>query len=434
MKLGHRVEIKQTQDLVITTELRQAIEILQFNSMELNEFLQKEMEENPLLEIKKDEVKKEEIDWDKFIESNYGSRNYSSRVSGDFNDMPSYDNFVSSEINLEEYILSQLGCMTSDIDEYLVGKYIIQNLDSDGYLRMSVEEISKNLEYSVGYIEKVLEEIQKLEPAGIGARDLKESLLIQARFHRIDDPLLIRIISNNLEDIGFNRIRKISKELGISLEEVQILCDNLKKLDPSPGRKYSSLNDEVRYIEADASIRKINGEFIVLINDVSGPRLHINSYYKKLMEKENDDSTKEFLSDRFDSAMWIIKSIEQRRQTMLKVINSILKYQKDFFEKQGDFLVPLTLKEVAEDIGMHESTISRVTNGKYIDTPKGLYELKYFFNGSVSGDDELSNRCVKNRIVEIIEVEDKIKPYSDQKIAEMLKLENIEISRRTVAK
>lgn len=443
MKLSYNLNLEQSQKLIMTPELRQAIEMLQFNSMELKEYITNELEENPMLELKEttsdslensDEHKKEEIDWKEYLEKQQNNNSYSPQIDKNPEDY-NYEAFVTDSPTLNDHLMFQLGISKTSPEEYDIGESIIQYIDDNGYLQASLEEISNNRNIDIVELEKTLKIIQKFDPLGVGARNLKECLLIQIREKEDLDSNIANIIENYLEDLGHNRIQKISKELDIDLIKVQEISDYIKRLEPKPGRSFSGNMDKVRYITPDAAIQFIEGKFQVVLNDIAGPRLNINNYYKGLMKADSDNKTTEFLNDRFNRALWVIRSIEQRRATIQKVIESILKFQKAFFLEGEKSLKPLTLKDVAEDIEMHESTVSRTTNGKYVQTPRGLFELKYFFSSGLEGrDGDISSTSIKSIIKDIIENEDSKKPYSDQKLSELLKIKEINISRRTVAK
>ena len=447
MKLGYNLNLKQTQKLSMTPQLQQAIKLLQFNSLELNEYIKEQMVENPLLEIEtvKEEIKdlniekeqakskEDEIDWKEYIEK-YDDISY--RAQRDKNkEAIKYENFVTYTPSLKEYLLEQLGVIDLDQEIKFISEYIIENLDANGYLKINLSEVSSLLNIDIEIIQSALEVVQSLEPLGVGAVDLKECLLLQ--IEEIDIKKLVeKIILNHLEDLGLNKITKISKELDSDISKIQEAIDYIKTLEPKPGRSFSDERlESTKYITPDASIELIDGKYEVRVNESAGPRLNINLFYKDLIEKSSDEKAKEFLREKLNSATWIIRSIEQRRNTIKRVIESILEYQIDFFENGERDLKPLTLKTIAEDIEMHESTISRTTNGKYVQTPRGLFELKYFFNTSVeTSDGDISSISVKSLIEDLIRNEDLKKPYSDQKITDMLKERGTSISRRTVAK
>ncbi len=440
MRLNYDLTLEQSQKLIMTPELRQAIQLLQYTSLELNSYLKNEMEENPLLEVETPsednqsmETLKEEkdIDWKEFLES-YDDISYRSEVDRNKKEY-SFENFVSYTPSLKDYLIEQLNMISLGAAEYRIADYIIQNINSNGYLDASISDMALQLEVSEEEVEVVLTVVQAFEPYGVGARNLKECLLIQIR--EAQDFLLKRIINDYLEDIASNKIGKIAKELDISTEKVQEYVDTIRCLEPKPGRTFRGDGEDTRYITPDASIEEIDGEYVIFINDVTGPRLSINKYYRSLLKDGGDSETTEFLQDKLNSAMWLIKSIEQRRQTVYKVVESIMKYQKEFLIHGEKRLLPLTLKDVAEDIEMHESTISRATNGKYVQTPRGVFELKYFFTTGLSGESgEVSATSVKSIIRGIIDTEDQKKPLSDQHISNILKERGMEVSRRTVAK
>lgn len=443
MKLGYDLSLQQVQKLVMTPELRQAIQLLQYTSYELNEYLEEQMEENPMLEavnLSEDHEnlddhidKKEEIDWKEYLGK---TDEYSYRPQKDRNiKETNYDNFLGDSPSLRENLMFQLNTLGLEDEDLKIGEVLIGNIDENGYLAVSIELISKDLNTNVKKVEEVLSIIQSFEPLGVGARNLKECLLIQIREDESISLNVEKIIEDHLEDLAHNRIQKISKQLNIDLKEVQRIYDYIKTLEPKPGRCFDESCERVKYVTPDATIEFIDGEYVISVNEATGPRLNINNFYKDLIKKEEDPESMEYLTKKLNSAMWIIKSIEQRRATIYNVVESILKFQKDFFEQGEKALKPLTLKDVAEDIDMHESTISRTTNGKYVQTPKGLFELKYFFSSGIgSTQGEKSSTSIKSLIEDIVKDEDKKKPYSDQKILEILNDKGIKISRRTVAK
>lgn len=444
MKLGYNLALNQVQKLVMTPELRQAIQLLQFNSQELNEYLNQEIEENPMLEPVNTEIehesldqqkdKKDDIDWKDFVER-YDDISY--RPQGETREEEySYDNFVGDSISLKEHLLFQLNTSHLKGKELRIGKTIIEDIDSNGYLIVDICQIAKDLETDIVKVEEILSIIQSFDPLGVGCRDLKECLLIQVKGLGFNKPNIENIIKDYLDDIAHNRLSKIAKELNIDPLEAQEISDIIKTLEPKPGRSFESLSNGVKYISPDASIDLIDGEYVITLNDITAPRLNINKFYRDMIKKENDIEATEFLKEKLSSALWVIKSIEQRRMTIYNVIKSILKFQINFFEHGEKALIPLTLKEIADDINMHESTVSRATNGKYVQTPRGLFELKYFFSSGLSNKlgDEISSTSIKAIIKDIIEGEDSKKPYSDQKISDILKGKNVKISRRTVAK
>lgn len=442
MKLGYDLTLEQSQKLIMTPELRQAIELLQFNSMELKDYISKELEENPILENSnsgeefeniEEYTKDKEVDWKEYLEK-YDDISYKSQIDKNIQEY-NYEAFTSSTDSLNEHLMLQLSFSDLSDKEYEIGENIIQNINDNGYLTASLEEIGKVTKSSISEVEKILDVVQQFEPLGVGARDIRECLLIQIKDQKIVEAYIINIIENHLEDIALNKIQKIAKELNIETKEVQYAFDYIKTLEPKPGRLFHGNADDIRYITPDAEIQLVEGEFIVIIKEITGPRLNINNYYKELMKTAKDKDTIEFLNDRFNRAMWVIRSIDQRRSTIRKVIESILKFQIEFFQEGEQSLKPLTLKDIAEDIEMHESTISRATNGKYVQTPRGLFELKYFFSSGLLGSEgDISSTSIKSMLKDIIDEEDIKKPYSDQRLSEILKEKEINISRRTIAK
>lgn len=443
MRMGFDLTLEQAQKLIMTPELRQAIQLLQFTSQELNQYIEQQIQVNPLLEIGSsaesevniDDFKEkfEEIDWKEYL-GQYDDISYSYSNYSEKNEIV-FDNFITSQTSLKEQLLFQLNMTIYDKELKSIGEIIIESIDKNGYLNTTVEEIANQLSVDVERVEEVLKVIQNFDPVGVGARNLKECLLVQLKYKGIDNENVYKVVDHYLEDLAQNRLHKISKELDTTLKEVQWISDLIKSLEPKPGRGFVHDSDDIRFVTPDIIVHYIDNEYIILLNDSAGPRLNINSFYKQLLKSTNDDKIREFLTDKLNSAMWIIKSIEQRKNTIYKVAQSILKFQKDFFDKGEKALKPLTLKDIANDIGVHESTVSRATNGKYMQTPRGIFELKYFFSSSISNrNGSISSTSVKSMIKDLIDNENPKKPLSDQQISDILKKKNIKISRRTVAK
>lgn len=442
MKVGFGLTLEQTQKLIMTPELRQAITVLQLSSLELSEYIIEQLETNPLLEIaeeehqEKTEQKEEEkfdIDWREYFQdrSDLGYVNYKEREDQE----NSYENFVHRGPTLQDHFLSQLRIVLFNVQDLKIGEFIIGSLDKNGYLRIETEKIAELLKVDINCVERILGIIQNLDPVGVGARTLEECLLIQVRYQKIDKLYLEDVIINNLNELGEGRYSKIAEAYGITLKDVQDIGDIIKKLEPKPGRNFA--DSEVRYVTPDVTVEKVSGEYIVLVNDTIAPRLMVNSYYKSMLQKKEDSQeVNQFLNGRLDSALWLIKSIEQRRMTLHKVVKTIVDLQRDFFDKGIMYLKPMTLKEVAEIIGMHESTVSRATSGKYVQTPRGVFDLKFFFSSGVSNNegDGTSSESIKKMIGDLVKTEDIHHPLSDQKIVEIMKANKINISRRTVAK
>lgn len=444
MKLGYNLALEQVQKLVMTPELRQAIQLLQFTSQELSEYIKQEIEKNPMLEpinnhieqesIEEYSIGEEEFDWKEFIE-NYDDISYKPEFDKDDKEY-NYENIIKHTSSLKEHLLFQLNVAGLDKREINIGRAIIENIDDNGYLVVDTKQIACDLGVAVERVENVLTVIQTFDPTGVGSRNLAECLLIQVREDKIDNPKIECIINNYLEDLAYNRLNKVSKELNMDLKEVQSIYDYIRTLEPKPGRAFGNHLSDVRYIIPDVNIEVVDGEYIISLNEITAPKLNINKHYREMIRKGLDSEASEYLKEKLAQALWIIRSIEQRRMTIYNVVKSILKFQKDFFEKGEKALKPLTLKEVADDINMHESTVSRAVNGKYMQTPRGLFELKYFFSSGLSTNkgQDISSTSIKAIIKEIIEGEDPKKPLSDQNISDILKKRGIKISRRTVAK
>ncbi|MFH2063812.1 MAG: RNA polymerase factor sigma-54 [Pseudomonadota bacterium] len=463
MALELRQQLKLTQQLIMTPQLQMAIKLLQLSRLEMVDMISQELENNPALEEFQDppednpaekqaelssidtntselkEVRVEEniqsdIDWSNYLDeyNTPGRTNYETERR----EAPAYETFISSKKSLKDHLLWQLlMIMPTDVEEQ-VGSLIIGNLNRDGYLEISVEEIAETSKQPVGMVEHILKMLQTFDPIGICARDLKECLLIQARHLGLDDSTVVEIIKNHIKHLENKNYKAICKALKINIREVISAVNVIKMLEPKPGREYS--DDEPQYISPDIYVYKYEDEFVIILNDDGMPKLRINPYYKKAVSRGEkiESKTKDYLQDKMRSAAWLIRSIHQRQKTIYKVMESILRFQKDFFDKGISHLKPMVLRDVAQDIEMHESTISRVTTNKYAYTPQGIFELKYFFNSSISRvhGDAIASTSVQDKIRKLIESEDTRKPYSDDKIAKLLKEANIDIARRTVAK
>jgi RNA polymerase sigma-54 factor len=314
-----------------------------------------------------------------------------------------------------------------------VGMLILGNIDSDGYIKdPPLSEISAEAGASEEVAEEVLQVIQTFDPIGVGARSLAECMLIQAMHYGEDDDLVIKMLRSHLGNLEKKNYQAIARDLKQPIEEIYEAAKAIMEFDPRPGRQYSA--DEPHYITPDVYVHKVGDKFFVVPNDDGLPKLKISSFYRAALD--DSSGAREYIQDKLRSAQWLIRSIQQRQRTIIKVTESIIKFQRDFFDKGIAYLRPLILRDVAEDIGMHESTISRVTTNKYVHTPQGIFELKFFFNSGISrtSGDDLASQAVKSKIKEIIGKEPPKRPYSDQKIVELLRDHNIDIARRTVAK
>lgn len=448
MRLTPDIFLQQQQKLLMTPELRQAIAILQMSSLELNDFVQQEMEENPLL----DENIEEEVET--FEKGEGGQENnvnselykqwleyYNERGSAyaerDNEEQKSYENIMTRRPGLYEHLEMELHFALKDKDAISIGEYLIGNIDNNGYLSITLEEVSDNFQASVEEVNKVLEKIQAFAPAGIGARDLAESLKLQLKSYGKQSAIVNKIIDEYLEEVAKGKLNKIARELNIPVQQVQDICDLIRTLDPKPGLQFSN-NNEVKYIVPDIFVEKIDGQYIVVVNDFQYGRLTVNNAYKKILNQPEafPEETKKYLEDKLGSALWLIRSIEQRRMTLYKVARCIVDIQTDFLDHGVEHLKPLTLRQVADLVEVHESTVSRATANKYIQTPQGLLEMKYFFSTAVKcyGHSEVSSKSIKHILEEIIQQEDAGNPLSDEAIAKQLEDKSIKISRRTVAK
>jgi len=488
MGMEMRQELRLSQQLVMTPQLQQAIKLLQLSRMELVDMVHEEMLENPILEddfevaaeqgkerellggddqlamqmeragntelppleqtpvenpnqveVKADGTAVNEIDWENYLD-NYSSASPMPSYRGDSEDLPSLEATLTKPPSLHDHLAWQLKLSDLDDKEKEVGLIIIGNIDADGYFKEpTVSELAADEGVSEELVEKVLEKIQTFDPVGIGARNLAECMLIQAIAAGQDDDLVVKMIKSHLNNLVKKNYAAIVRDFKkpppapqIDLEEIYEAAKVIMEFDPRPGRQYAS--DDAHYITPDVYIHKVGDKFFVVPNDDGLPKLKIANFYKSAMG--SGEKSKEYVQDKMRSAQWLIRSIQQRQRTIIKVAESILKFQREFFDKGIAHLKPLILRDIAEDIGMHESTVSRVTTNKYVHTPQGIYELKFFFNSGISSSsgDDLASQAVKSKIKELVDAEDAKRPHSDQKIVELLKKGGINIARRTVAK
>lgn len=434
--------------------------LLQLPVLRLEQRIKQELELNPLLEVdmeietememkeetKEDETEEDEeeeefderpeeedeVDWESILndEDNLETRMPRERPEEEI------DRPEPSPVTLMDHLFEQLYLSPLSESEMAIGHYILWCINDDGYLACDLASIAEDLEVPVEILEKVLGVIQRFDPVGIGARNLQECLLLQLKEQDPQDENAIRMVEECFEDFTNKRYEKIARKLEISLEEVKRIMDIVAKLNPKPGERYVS--EAENYIIPDVLVSRDDGQFNITLNDWNIPRLRINESYKQLLRNKTKVSkeTRDYIRQRLESARWLINSIYQRRSTILRVMESILNHQKGFFEKGKEFLKPLILKDVAEDVGLDISTVSRVTSGKYVQTDFGVFELKYFFSERLETADgeEVSNKLIKDRIKQIIEKEDPKKPLNDQTISEMLKDHGFIVARRTVAK
>ncbi|WP_139492685.1 RNA polymerase factor sigma-54 [Brevibacillus dissolubilis] len=444
MNMGFGLYQEQSLKLVMTPELRQAITILQFSAVDLMNYLQEQALENPVIDLqeisaaaepisKKPETSGAELDW-KEIVGNRATGEYGAGQSENAYNPADHARDVS--YTLYDHLGEQLGYVKGlSASQRRIAMYLIGNLDERGYLEIPTEEVSTRLGVSLTEVEDALCVIQHLDPAGVGARNLEECLLLQLEHEGLDEEKVVRVIREHLQDLANNRFARIADQLGIEIQEVQAIADLVRSLNPRPGARYHT--GETRFVTPDVTVEKVLDEYIVLVNDSSTPRLTINSFYERMLkEKQGQEDAQQFIHEKLNAALWIAKSLEQRRLTLMKVTQAIVELQRDFFEHGIHYLKPMTQKEIADRVSLHESTISRATSNKYVQTPRGVFELKYFFTSALAtaNGDMTSSESVKKRLKALIDGEDRKRPYSDQKLAELLMEEGIEISRRTVAK
>jgi len=464
MALELKQTLKLSQRLIMTPQLQQAIKFLQLSRLELCQTINHEMEANPLLEeapvdeveekaeeegkkeepvnkeeplreVRVKETIREDFDWDSYI-SEYNTA-WASSPHEDTEDRPSFESLIAPKTTLYSHLSWQL--QVSDLDETQreIGGYIIGNIDSDGYLQTSIDNIMGETHRSREEVLRVLEIIHEFDPVGVGARDNRECLLIQLRFQGLGGSIAEKIVTDYMKQLEKKRYSQIARSLGVPLDKVLDAVSVIAFLEPKPGRLYN--DEDTIYITPDVYVYKMRDEFMIFLNEDGLPKLRISSFYRETLAKKDDLSraTREYIREKLKGASWLIKSIHQRQRTIYKVTESIVKFQRDFFESGPAHLKPMVLRDVAEDIQMHESTVSRVMNSKYMYSPFGIFELRYFLNSgiqSVDGADKVGSLSVKERIKEIMRGEDKAKPFSDQEIVRILKRLNIDIARRTVAK
>jgi len=480
MAMEMRQELKLSQQLVMTPQLQQAIRLLQLSRMELADLVHEEMLENPILddeldlenersraceemggdeqmlhqlegagttetpiegsiqdgvaqtEIKGDATAVNEIDWENYLD-NYSMGPPMPAFRGDGEEMPSLEATLTKPPSLYDHLAWQLKMSNLSPEQLEIGFEILGNIDADGYIKdPPIEELAADLGADPVVCETVLEKIQSFDPIGVGARSLAECMLIQAIAAGQDDDLVVKMIKSHLGNLEKKNYQAIARDLKQPLEEIYEAAKVIMEFDPRPGRQYSS--DDPHYVTPDVYIHKVADKYFVVPNDDGLPKLKISGFYKNAMG--NSSQSKDYVQDKLRSAQWLIRSIQQRQRTIIKVAESILKFQREFFDKGIAHLKPLILRDVAEDIGMHESTVSRVTTSKYVHTPQGIFELKFFFNSGISrtNGEDLASQAVKSKIKELVGAEDPKRPHSDQKIVELLKKGGIDIARRTVAK
>ncbi len=505
MAVDLKLSMRLGQQMVMTPQLQAAIKLLQMNRLELGEAIQSELNENPLLEEtsevseleqKKAEVQTEDssdkmhevspdtdrnpdFDWDAYLDQSFS---YKGKSSGEMSydgseDGPGFESLATKKKTLVEHLLDQINLSDFDREEKDFSNVLISSLDEGGYLREPLDEIAKKRGVSFEFAELVLHLIQEMDPPGIGARDLRECLLLQLKrnkaIRKVDRELLKQLIETQLSNLEKKNFKAIAKELDLNMDELGDVIKLLQRFEPRPGRPFAEMDNN--YITPDIYIAKVNGEYVITLNEDGLPKLKISNLYRSILKempevrqlaeatkvksvedelsvlakvaesqaippnseaKPVKQNPKEYIQNKLRSALWLIRSIHQRQRTIYKVTESIVKNQRDFLEHGVTHLRPMVLKDIANDIGMHESTISRVTSNKYVYTPQGTFELKFFFSSAIqkSNGDGIAAESVKEKIRTIIKSEDQLNPVSDQGIVEALKRQGIEVARRTVAK
>ncbi|MGA1875540.1 MAG: RNA polymerase factor sigma-54 [bacterium] len=468
LEIKQTLNMKLTHRLMMVPMLQQSIKLLQLSKLELTQLIHQELQENPMLEelqmdsfdrgmdeliqkdIKTEDIRlseeddsprtqESEIDWQNFIDDDVVDTEYNRSFSdGDERELPPLENILTKPQSLQSYLLWQLR-MSSSIgdEEFRIGEMIIGNIDENGYLCATIEEIAGILAVDTpDKVEEVLHLIQKFDPLGVGARTPQECLMLQIKEGEPAATLIRRMIEDHLPQLEAKQYQIIAKSMGINLAKVKELADIILTYDPKPGRRFNP--EASHYIVPDVYVYKIGKEYVVTLNDEGLPQLRISNIYRKILRKGKKvpDKTRKYVEEKLRSAIWLIKSIQQRQRTLYNVAKSIVSFQKDFLDKGIAHLKPLTLVDVANDISMHESTISRVTTNKYMYTPQGIFELKFFFNSGLKkkDGDYISSVRVKEILRELIKNEDARKPYSDTQILELLKKQGVVIARRTIAK
>jgi len=460
MPIQQKLHTKLVQKLILTPSLQQAIKLLPMSTLELSDMLNQEMVENPLLE----EVPTEDLQpveaapaaekpateegpknqkdepWDdsdfEYFFGDYLDDGYRPRAPQEVKELPPIENTLSTPTSLSDHLLWQLSLQTDDDLTREIGSAVIGNLDEDGYLVASVDEIAAMGSWPIAEVERSLRLVQGFDPIGVAARDLQECLWLQLRHVGLEGTPTEKIVTEHMRLLQNHQVPEIAKKLGLSIEEIKDHIEIIRHLDPKPGSRYNQ--PQSHYVIPDVYVVKVEDQYVAVLNEEGLPQLRISPTYRRLLEKgsENSDETRAYVKDKFRSALWLIKSVEQRQKTIHKVANSIINFQRDFLDHGIEHLRPLVLRDVANDIGMHESTVSRVVTNKYMHTPQGVFEMKFFFHSGISSSygESVSSVTIKQRIRKIIEAEDARRPLSDSKIVSILQKEGLVLARRTIAK
>ena len=459
MSIQQRLHTKLVQKLILTPSLQQAIKLLPMSTLELADLLNQEVVENPMLEeVAADDAQASETasadkaegdaeatapksdNWDDsdyaYFFGDYLDDGYRPRTQQEVKELPPIENTLSTSTSLADHLQWQLSLQSTDDTMRAIGDAVIGNLDDDGYLVASVDEIATMGGWSVEEVEKALRIVQRFDPVGVAARDLQECLGLQLQHIGQDTAVAEKIVTEYLRLLQNHQVPEIAKKLGMTVDEVKAHVELIRHLDPKPGSRFN--RPDSHYVIPDVYVIKVEDQYVAVLNEEGLPQLRISPVYRRLLDKsaENTDETRAYVKDKFRSALWLIKSVEQRQKTIHKVATSIITFQREFLDQGIEFLRPLVLRDVANDIGMHESTVSRVVTNKYMHTPQGVFEMKYFFHSGISSSygESVSSVTIKQRIRKIIEAEDLRKPLSDSKIVSILQKEGLVLARRTIAK
>lgn len=456
MALSQKLSARLSQKLILTPSLQQAIKLLPMTTIELADLLNQEMVENPMLEESVEDPATPEVvaeaepapekpdekgeTWDdadyEYFFGDYLDDGYRPRQAQEVRELPPIENTLSSKGSLADHLTWQLSLQTPEGDIRDIGEAIIGNIDDDGYLVASINELAELGPWPVATVEKALEHVQSFDPIGVAARDPQECLLLQLRANGLGGTPVETLVLEHLPLLQNHRVPELAKALGLPPEEIKTYLEVVRHLDPKPGSRYTPADSH--YVIPDVYIIKTDEGYKAVLNEEGLPQLRISPVYRRLLDKggESSDETRAYVKDKFRSALWLLKSVDQRQKTIIKVATSIITFQRDFLDSGIEHLRPLVLRDVANDIGMHESTVSRVVNNKYMHTPQGVYEMKYFFHSGISSSygESVSSVTIKQRIKKIIEGEDSKKPLSDSKIMNILQREGLVLARRTIAK
>ncbi|MEQ1896386.1 MAG: RNA polymerase factor sigma-54 [Vicinamibacterales bacterium] len=456
MAIYQKLHTRLVQKLVLTPSLQQAIKLLPMSTLELSELLNQEMVENPMLEeVPTDDLQPPEVQaeteaaekkdekndtWDdqdyEYFFGDYLDDGFRPRTPTEVKELPPIENTLSTSVSLSDHLLWQLSMQTDDVLLRDIGEAIIGNLNDDGQLVATIDEIASMGSWSTADVERGLHLLQSFDPIGVAARDLQECLALQLRHLGLGGSPAETVVTEHLRLLQNHQIQELSKKMAMSIEALKEHIEIIRHLDPKPGARYNP--SQSQYVIPDVYVMKVEEEYVAVLNEDGLPQLRISPVYRRLLDKggENTDETRNYVKDKFRSALWLIKSVEQRQRTIHKVATSIIQFQREFLDHGIEFLRPLVLRDVANDIGMHESTVSRVVTNKYMHTPQGVFELKYFFHSGIASQfgEDVSSVTIKQRIRKIIVQEDPHKPLSDSKIVGILQREGLELARRTIAK